>query len=297
MNLPPHLRYLERLLDTPPGRLKDYFPQSAAGTLKPRKGEDLFCAMRGICYVGTTDGTMVPIAAYDLEEISGNSFDAKKFSTLVDAIQSGGIVLEPGYADLSLEDGELKAQIRDGNHRTLAAIAAGASMSWVMISDSTRQDINQGLEGKLYTAIRAAQKAYGVPLLKKIDATKVKMSPALIALRDAEAESLALLEAQRLYYKSMLQRFGLVERPAASKFDQLEERPQLFWRMRVQELIESLGNDDWLYALDAEPATQKHAQNEDRRMKLDLYEKRRAAGLKHGERLDPVTMKVIPFLR
>ena len=96
MDLPPHLRYLERLLDTPPGRLKDYFPQSAAGTLKPQQGEDLFCAMRGICYVGATDGTMVPIAAYDLEEISGNTFDAKKFSTLVDAIQNGSIVLEPG---------------------------------------------------------------------------------------------------------------------------------------------------------------------------------------------------------
>lgn len=298
MSIPRHLRYLEEFLETPPGRLKDYFPQSAAGTLKPRKGEDLFCAMRGICYVGATDGTMVPIAAEDLEEISGNSFDAKKFSTLVDAIQSGDIVLEPGYADLTLEDGELKAQIRDGNHRTLAAIAAGASMSWVMISDSTRQDINQGLEGKLYTAIRAAQKSYGVSMLKKIDPTKVKMSPALIALRDAEAEDLALLEAQKLYYKSMLKRFGLVEHTGASEFDQLEERPQLFWRMRIQELIESLGNTDWLYALDKEPATQKHAQSEDRRSKLDLYEKRRAAGLKHGEHLDPVTMKVIsPFGR
>ena len=88
MSIPRHLRYLEEFLETPPCRLKDYFPQSAAGTLKPQKGEDLFCAMRGICYVGATDGTMVPIAAEDLEEISGNSFDAKKFSTLVDAYKA-----------------------------------------------------------------------------------------------------------------------------------------------------------------------------------------------------------------
>ena len=95
----------------------------------------------------------------------------------------------------------------------------------------------------------------------------------------------------------MLQRFGLVEHTGSSEFDQLEERPDVFWKMRILELIEARGSTDWVYALDAEPATQKHAQNEDRRMKLDLYEKRRAAGLKHGERLDPVTMKVIPFLR
>lgn len=254
--------------------------------------------MRGICYVGATDGTMVPIEAENLEEISDNTFDAKKFSTLVDAIQNGSIVLEPGYADLTLEDGELKAQIRDGNHRTLAAIAAGASMSWVMISDSTRQDINQGLDDKLYRAVRAAQKAYNKPQLQKLELTKVKMSPALLALRDAEAEDLALLGEQYKYYQSMLRRFGLVENTGSSEFDQLEERPGVFWKMRILELIEARGSTDWVYALDKEPATQRHAQTAARRNELNLYEKRRAAGLKHGERLDPVTMKVVsPFSR
>lgn len=291
MSLPYHLQYLEYLLNTPPGDLSDYFPQSASGTLKPRKGEGFFCAMRGICYVGNMDGTMVPIEADNLEEISGNYFDARKFSTLVDAIEHGGIVLEPGYADLTYNDGVLGAQIQDGNHRTLAAIAAGASMSWVMISDRTRQDINAGLDDKLYKAIRAAQKSSGVPLLKKRTLTKIKSTPAFEALRAAEAESLEIRVAQHGYYQSMLKRFGLVKRPAASEYEQME-RSELFWLMRVQELIEVQG-DDWLYALEEELNTKKANARVLRRQDLNLPDLRRAAGLQHGERLDPVTMMVV----
>lgn len=291
MQLPRHLRYLEQLLETPPGDLSDYFPQTAAGTLQPGEGEDLFCAMRGVCYVGSTNGIMVPIEAENLEEISGNTFDAEKFSTLVDAIQHGDIVLEPGYADIYLEDGQLKAQVRDGNHRTLAAIAAGASMSWVMLSDNVKQDIDQGRNDKTYRAIRAAQRAYGVPQLKKQTLSRVKSSPALETLREAEAEYIEIQQFLNEFHKSMLRRFGPLEEYGGSLERQLESA-QVFWRLRAGELTKENGWD-WILKLDEEEVSKKANRLAHRLSELNLYDKRRAAGLKHGERLDPATMKVI----
>jgi len=293
VSLPRHLRFLEDLLTAPPGDLSDFFPETAAGTLKPRKGEDLFCPMRGVCYVGSTDGTMVPIEAENLEEIEGNSFDAVKFSTLVDAIRHGEVVLEPGYADLLVENGELTAQVRDGNHRTFAAIAAGASMSWVMISDSTKQDIDQGLNDKLYRVIRAAQRAHGAPLLKKHSVSKLKKSPALEALRVAELENIEARQTLNEFYRGQLRRFGPVEDSGRSLKEQLESA-QMYWRMREGELFKA-HDLEWLTKNLYEDEAYKLAQDLYKHLAgRSLYDMRKAAGLNPDmEKLDPATMRVV----
>lgn len=290
-NLPPHLRYL---LDTDPGDLRDYFPESAAGTLQPRTHEELFCPIEGLCYVGDKDGSMVPIEADDLEEIEGNTFDARKFSTLVHAIQDGDVIVQPGYADLFLEHGVVTAQVRDGNHRTFAALAAGASYSWVMISDNTKQEIDEGRNDKLYKAIRAAQKAYGAPLFKKHAVSKLKGGgAALKALQKAERDHMDARQAIHEYYQEMLRRFGPSTTSPHDLNDQLT-RPQVFWRIRLNELAKEHGHD-WVFeTVDALKESKLARRLQEQLSALDLYELRKVAGLNPvREKLDPVTMKVV----
>jgi F-type H+-transporting ATPase subunit beta len=65
-SLPYHLRFLEDYLGARHKGLRAYFPETAKGTLKPRKGESWYAA-DGIQYLGDDDGTMVPIDAENLE--------------------------------------------------------------------------------------------------------------------------------------------------------------------------------------------------------------------------------------
>ena len=295
--LPWHLRDLEVYTGADHDGLAAYFPKTAAGTLKPGRGESFYPA-DGIHYLGDDDGSMVPIDAEHLEPMPENTFDGAKFSALVDAIEGGDQpVVYPGYADLDLEDGNLVAQVRDGNHRTFAPVLAGGDMSWVMMSDATRQDLDDPARKRetegLYRAIRKAQKDAGVTLFSRKVASRVRPSRALDALAAAQARKVVLDDAIVGYYRDMLRKYG---RAVDTGYD-LErqvERPQLFWRMRAVELRKERGVDWFDRHIDDTPATHAHAKLWDERMKLDLYDLRRAAGLNPvTEQLDPKTRKVV----
>jgi hypothetical protein len=295
-DLPPHLRFLEDYLGTRHKGLRAYFPETAKGTLKPRKGESWYAA-EGIQYLGDDDGTMVPIDAEHLEPMPENIFYPDKFSALVEAVEAGeNPGVHPGYADLTVEDGALTAQVRDGNHRTFAAIAAGGTRSWVMMSDSTRQDLDQRVPGSdaLYRAIRAAQKDAGAPLFTRRAASKAKGPK-------KELDQLAAMQARRMeleaieedYYRAMLRKWGRVEQTGYPLSEQLQ-RPQLFWRMRLGELEKAHGSDVYDQIFDAPEHTAKDAASKERAAQLsDLLALRTKLGLKYNERLDPVTRKPV----
>jgi hypothetical protein len=276
----------------PNGDLSDYFPETAAGRLQPRRGEDIFEA-GGIGYIGNTDGSMVPIGADNLEAMPENIWDADKLSTLVEA--AGGreqVLVYPGYADLWVEDGDLCAQVRDGNHRTFAAIEAGSDFAWVMMSDSTRQhlDLRETPDhDKLYRAIRSAQAEYGVPLFKRRRNTIRKGSKYDVLLA-AEQEDAALTKALEEVAGALLVKFGAMEDTGYPLKEQLQ-RPGLFWHLRTGELARQHGTDFIFDIVRASPEGRLERDLEKRRQAFHgvLYNLRQAAGLKHAERLDPVT--------
>ena len=296
-SLPYHLRFLEDYLGARHKGLRAYFPETAKGTLKPRKGESWY-ASEGIQYLGDDDGTMVPIDAENLEPMPENIFYPDKFSALVEAVETGeNPGVHPGYADLDVEDGALTAQVRDGNHRTFAAIAAGAPMSWVMMSDRNRQEINQREPGSesLYRAIRAAQKAAGVPLFTREAASKAKgPKKELDRLAAMQARRMELEAIEEDYYRAMLRKWGRVEQTGYSLSEQLE-RAQIFWAERVRELKEKHGTE-WIQEnlRDTPEYEAKNAAWKERSAQFsDLYDLRQKMGLKRGERLDPVTRKPV----
>lgn len=296
-SLPYHLRFLEDSLGARHKGLRAYFPETAKGTLKPRKGESWYAA-EGIQYLGDDDGTMVPIDAEHLEPMPENIFYPDKFSALVEAVEAGeNPGVHPGYADLTVEDGALTAQVRDGNHRTFAAIAAGSPMSWVMMSDSTRQDLDQRVPGSdaLYRAIRAAQKDAGAPLFTRRAASKAKgPKKELDQLAAMQTRRVELQAVEENYYRAMLRKWGRVEQTGYPLSEQLQ-RPQLFWRMRLGELGEAHGSD-WVVdqIFDAPDHTAKDAASKERAAQLsDLLALRTKLGLKYNERLDPVTRKPV----
>jgi hypothetical protein len=286
----PHLQFLNDLLDAPHAGLAEHFPETSAGEVRPRSGESYYAA-DGVRYVGRDDGSMVPVRADQLEPMPENIWDADKFSALVEAAESGeDPAVDPGYADLWLEDGELRAQVRDGNHRTFAPVAAGGDFSWVMMSDRTKQELNERAAPEaLYRAVRKAQKGAGAPLFKREQASRVRPG------KRAE-----LLEAERRYLdleaqiddlqRGLLQIYGPSTRSGGYSLEEQLRRPAVFWRQRLGEL-----------SAEQREAYHDSALGErlrvlyDERMDLGsrLYDLRKAAGLKHGERLDPVTGKVV----
>ena len=290
--LPRHLRFLADLTEARHAGLEAYFPETAAGTMKPKhRGERLFAA-DGIQFLANGDGTMVPIEAANLEAMSENEWDRAKFSALVEAIEGREEpVVIPGYADLDMEHGALTAQVRDGNHRTFAPIAAGGGFSWVLMSDSTRQELNEDPKRTelLYRAIRKAQRERGAPLFQRRVLTKAKASPALVALAAAERRSDELDQIIENYYVSALQKWGPLKETAFGPRDQMK-RAQLFWGMRLQELS---GAQKAAVHAAPERAVVRAAWKERDALRSQLYALRAAAGLKHGERLDPTTMQVV----
>ena len=295
--LPRHLRFLDGLLGARHKGLATYFPETARGTLQPGPGERWF-SVDGIRYLGDTDGTMVPIDAEQLEPMPENIFSAPKLSALVEAIEAGeNPGVQPGYADLTVEGGALSAQVRDGNHRTFAPILAGAPMSWVMMSDNTRQDIDQRVAGSdaLYRSIRAAQKAAGAPLFVRRSASRVKGNAADInRLAEMEQQRLDLATAEHDYATKMLHQWGPVEHTGFSLAQQLE-RPQIFWRTRLAELKELHGTDwvyDTIYNTPTHAALSAALKARSEQFPV-LYDLRMKLGLKRGERLDPLTRKPV----
>lgn len=298
--LPRHLRFLEGYLGAPHEGLATYFPETARGALRPGRGEQWFSA-DGLHYLGDSDGTMVPILAENLEPMPQNIFDAAKLSALVEAIEEGeepGV--QPGYADITVEDGVLVAQVRDGNHRTFAPILAGGDMSWVMLSDSVRQDLDRHAPGTeaLYRAIRAAQRAAGAPLFQR-RANKAKGTSAdLQRMVELEVRLDGLRRAEEDAYRKILRHVGPLSDTAWSTQDQ-EERPQIFCRMRLQQLMQERGKG-WLEAnILSSPGyisargTIDGAVAERNGLVEEVYELRKKLGIRPGERLDPKTRKIV----
>lgn len=298
--LPMHLRFLTRYLGAPHEGLAAYFPETARGALRPGRGEQWFSA-DGLSYLGDSDGTMVPILAENLEPMPQNIFDAAKLSALVEAIEEGkepGV--QPGYADLTVEDGALVAQVRDGNHRTFAPILAGGDMSWVMLSDNVRQDLDRHAPGTeaLYRAIRAAQRAAGAPLFQR-RANKAKgTSVDLQRMVELEVRLDDLRRAEEDAYRKILRHVGPLNATAWSIQDQ-EERPQIFCRMRLQQLVKEWGKS-WLEAnILSSPGyisarkTIEGAVAERIGLVEEVYELRKKLGIRPGERLDPKTRKIV----
>lgn len=292
--LPHHLRFLENLASADPDRLDDHFPKTAMGKLLPRSGETTFDS-DGISYIGPLDGTMVPIEAENAEPMEENIWYAGKFSALVRAIEDGDHpFVDPGYADIWVEGGKLMAQVRDGNHRAFAPIAAGSPSTWVLMSDRTRQDLDLREPGsdKTYRLIRAAQKSAGAPLFVRRRQSRVvgsKYDELLEVERKVARWSAEIGD----HHRHMLETYG----PAASGFslEEQSQRPQLFWRIRMKELMDSHGSD-WVYDHIVDSESGRRIAEVHQQMESDssrLYDLRRAAGLGHGERLDPTSGRVV----
>jgi hypothetical protein len=194
-------KVLSRYADQPHEGLAEYYPDTARGKLKPHRTERVFYAgygYRKIGYTGPADGTMVPVEARYVVPRHLNIFSGDKLSALVESIRDGDQpIVNAGYGFFSIVDrsdiresreyagdhlgdpyddddlGELTVQIRDGNHRTFAALVAGAPFTWVKLSDSDKKDIfnpdpsRKREMDKLYRAIRKAQREAGAPLLTK----------------------------------------------------------------------------------------------------------------------------------
>ena len=292
--IPPHLVFLEELRLSGQGSLADYYPETAAGTLPVYDGDELFSA-GGLAYIAAGDGRLVPVDAEGLEPMEENIWDPNKLAALVDAAESGSeYEVIPGYADLWMDDGTLMAQVRDGNHRTFAPILAGSDFSWVWISDRTKQELDERAPGteKLYRAIRAAQRAHGAPQFKRRKWGRIK--------KESEAD---LLQAERRYvelgegideiYRNLLKQYGFPER-GQSPQEQLR-RPMVFWSERAKELRNEKGMDWYIENLVLSPSKEELKKLREERVALGsrLYDLRQAAGLQHGESLDPSTGAIV----
>jgi hypothetical protein len=299
MTLPLHLRFLDDLAESPTGELADFFPETARNKKKPRKGEMIFEA-GGIGYVGNRDGRMVPIAAENLVPMEENLWDRTKFATLVEAVrQRGDILVDPGYADLWEEDGQLQAQVRDGNHRVFAPIVAGEDVSWVLMSDRTTQELDERQGGtksdRLYTLIRKAQKEAGAPLFQRKKTAQVKRSGAASAavdeLRTLEARSLEIERLETAYYQDMLRKHGFV--PFRDEAQQLAN-PQMYWKLRLKELAKERG-EDRVYGQFRNAAHEKR-QKEAMELFSRIYDLRQKAGIDpRTHRIDPATGQPVPI--
>ena len=287
--LPRHLEFLEGLTGHKNNGFKFYF------TKKLKRSErESFYDSGGIRYLGDNDGSMVPIEANNLEPVNENMWHGDKFSAIVDAIEAGeNPIVYPGYANLDIEDGELCAQVMDGNHRTFAPIAAGSNMSWIIMSDSTKQYMNDRESGSdaLYKAIRKAQKEAGVTLFNRNTITKLKSSPSMEKLIEAERVNLELRKDKAEYERKILRKYGKAERVGRTLEEQLEN-PQMYFRMRLGELNEKHGSS-WIYNnIENTNAYRSLKEREKSNNFSDLYDLRVKAGLKHGEWFNPETGRV-----
>jgi len=288
------------------GDLHEHYPQTAAGQMQLGSGEQVFWAGRGyrkIGYVGPTDGRMVSIEARYAEPIDGNIFYPEKLSALVGAVRDGDQpVVDSGYADLMLLSGQdvresqeydderpwdsddigaLYADVRDGNHRTMAALLAGSDFTWVRMSDSTRQELlrpspaRKRASDKLYAAIRRAQRAHGAPLIQR-----PRRKRAHPDLARATKQHDRLKTRERELYQELLREFEDLGDGFAWTLEQRLERPQLFLRQRLGRARDE-GDDTLLDRYFDHPLkTQLDRVYEQKRKASDrLWELRKASGL------------------
>ncbi len=301
----------ESLTGAPHPGLDEYYPETAKGTLEPYLGGDIFWAGSGprrVGYAGPTDGTMVPIEARYAHPIAGNIFDDGKFSALVEAIADyREPVVRPGYAHLSLVDsqtiresqeyesdiewgeaygrddlGALAAQVRDGNHRTFAALAAGAPFVWVRMSDLDKQFILSAPKGherranKLYTAIRKAQKSAGAPLIKRPRRKRVRPQ-VLSQLQTYEARYTSLEADIEKLQRLQLKQYDEYNTDPRPLYERLE-RPGLFLRFLFKDLRTADEDMFRRVLLSPESKARRALQKEKESLWSKLYDLRKAVG-------------------
>lgn len=277
------------------GDIAEFYPETAAGRLKPGPMEEVFWtgyARRRIGYIGPSDGTMVPIDARYLIPTQLNIFDMKKLAALVSTIREGREPLvQAGVADpfivgkLDVKEGRehagdtlmeslaqpyedsdvgaLAARMYDGNHRSFAALVAGAPFTWVQISKrslpSILEDTSQGR--RLYLKIRKAQQDAGAPLLTK---PRKRMGPRATStvavemrqeLAEAKLEYIRVNAEIEYAYKELLKSFhhgGSVRLPLHEQLKQ----PEMFLRKRVEQAM-SRQDDKFLDRYFKDPLTKR----------------------------------------
>ncbi len=290
--------------------LEYFYPETASGRLRPQRGERIFRS-RGpsgsIGFIGDKDGRMIPIEAQYLSLTEGNIFTPQKIDSLVEEASKREILVYPGYGDVSLEsDGHLHGHMRDGNHRVSAAIELGAPIVWILLSDSTKQQLDEAGLGhvhgayhkslsKLYKAIRKAQKAHGAPLFQWKVPSKIRVSPSefddLVA---AESQMIDLDRSLDMAYKNRLKSMGFLKKPYFSEAEQLQ-RAATFDRMRINELREEHGRE-WVFEnvlFSKESEVIRILLQERNALVERLHTLRTNAGLDpRTEHVDPTTKKV-----
>ena len=263
------------------GDIKEFYPDTASGLLEPGPREEVFWAglgRRRIGYIGPSDGTMVPIDARYLVPTQLNIFSMEKLGALASAVRQGREPLvRAGFADVSLVDklgvkeglqyrddiftellgrpyedkdiGALAGRMRDGNHRSFAALVAGAPFTWVQVSDRSLQDIFQDTPSarRLYREIRRAQADAYAPQLTKPKRRKGQGGPGPRAtsrseaglrgeLREAEMELLKVKGEIEYAYKELLKSFHRGGRVRLPLHEQLEN-PEMFLRKRLEQAM------------------------------------------------------------
>lgn len=277
------------------GDISEFYPETAAGRLKPGPMEEVFWAgyaRKRIGYVGPSDGTMVPIGARYLIPTQLNIFDKKKLAALVSTIREGREPLvHAGMADpfivgkLDVKEGRqyaedtfaeslaypyedsdvgaLAARMYDGNHRSFAALVAGAPFTWVQISrrslPSILEDTSQGR--RLYLKIRKAQEDAHAPLLTKPRKRLGPRATSTVAvemrqeLAEAELEYIRVKSEIEYAHKELLKSFhhgGSVRLPLHEQLKQ----PEMFLRKRVEQAM-ALQDDKFLDRYFEDPLTRR----------------------------------------
>lgn len=284
------LRYLVE--DAEPGDLHDFYPQSASGQLSPHRTEMYFDADLAT-FIGDNDGSVVPINPENVNAMPENIFDPEKLRAVADAVEGGHQpVFYAGYGDVWLEDGELHAQARDGNHRTFGAMIGGASPAYLIIMSNTLQDLEEPFSDKLYRAIRRAQREAGIPQWKRRrkqgrrKVAKKHLEPLLEAER-------AVLTAQEDIDKArryVLQKFSDLTDAEISELDSygLRVRTKLLWQNLSDEDLDTVAEDEMVSVMGILERQREQAWSR-------AYDLRQAAGLDpRTQRLDPETGQVVP---
>jgi hypothetical protein len=220
-------------------------------------------------------------------------FDPEKLRAVADAVEGGHQpVFYAGYGDVWLEDGELHAQARDGNHRTFGAMIGGASPAYLIIMSNTLQDLEEPFSDKLYRAIRRAQREAGIPQWKRRrkqgrrKVAKKHLEPLLEAER-------AVLTAQEDIDKArryVLQKFSDLTDAEISELDSygLRVRTKLLWQNLSDEDLDTVAEDEMVSVMGILERQREQAWSR-------AYDLRQAAGLDpRTQRLDPETGQVVP---
>jgi hypothetical protein len=308
-------KVLSRYADQTHKGLEEYYPDTARGELKPHRTERVFYAgdgYRKIGYTGPADGMMVPVEARYVVPVQGNIFYGDKFSALVKSIRDGDQpIVDAGYGFFSIVDrsdirqsreynewemgepyddddlGELTVQVRDGNHRTFAALVAGAPFTWVMLSDSDKQDIfdphpsRKRAKDKLYRAIRKAQREAGAPLLTRPRKPR-GYKKAQAQLQVAEARGKSIDDGIRKIQVSLLREFD--EYNKSYSFKSLEERERragLYLGLLMKDLRKA-DRRKFSDIVRNHPLSKALEALEDERMEMSrkLYDLRKSAGVR-----------------